>query len=473
MHYLAPVVALAAAAVNLTSGFVHYPHHSIGLADRRGPCYPAEMTSGLPFKPVDPNVIHHLVERRGFVTVPLDHGVVGGPTIDIFYRLIPAHGTHVDDTSKPVVVVINGGPGIPASFYRALDFDYASDAVYKGLDRFKHLLATHHVLIADQRGTDGNSAPLDMDDSSLDPNLIARLFSADSHALDYLAVVDQVIPERQPWYVIAQSYGGLPGVHLVAQRTRRRPVGIVFSSSALPFEDPLASMRARRQEQLRLNLHLVTIVPEIAARLDHVRAHLTSLQLDPRLVHGLFVLLGKDVPGVWEPEVVRRLDKIGRQARAEVLADVEAGLELPSLLNYILSSSNFSPGETDRTLAATCSREIPFEPWMIDEHVMLMTTGQDGTWREAMVDGIDRAPPAGTPMPTLADLRLAIGESQVLFTAADNDAFVPGDMYRDHVDMFLVPGHTEVRTLPGGHHAIFLEKGYEAFIAWERAIGSN
>lgn len=429
------------------------------------------MTSGLPFKPVDPNVKNHPVERRGFVTVPLDHTTAGEETIDIFYRLIPAHGSHVDDTTKPVVVVINGGPGIPSSFYRPLDYDYSPGAVRAGLDRFKHLLATHHVLIADQRGTDGNSAPLDMDDASLDANLVARFFSSDSHALDYLAVVDAVIPPHQPWYVIAQSYGGLPGVHLLAQTSRRRPEGIIFSSSALPFEDPLASMRARRQEQLRLNLHLQSVVPDIAARLERVRAHLTSLGLDPDLVHGLFVLLGKDVPGVWEPEVIRRLDKIGAQTREQVLADVEAGLELPSLLNYILSSSNFSPGWTDRTLAAQCSKDVPFEPWMIDEHIMLMATGQDGSWREAMVDAIDRTPPPGTPMPTLEALRAAIGESHVLFTAADNDAFVPGDMYRDLVDMFLVPGHTEVRTLPGGHHAIFLEKGYEAFIAWSSALG--
>ncbi len=431
------------------------------------------MIAGLPFKPVEPNVLAHAVERRGFVTVPLDHAAGGGPTLDIFYRLIPAHGSHVDDATRPIVVVINGGPGIPASFYRPLDFDYAPDAVRPGLDRFKHLLATHRVLIADQRGTEGQSAPLDMDDPSIDPNLVARFFSSDSHALDYLAVVDAVVPAGEPYYVIAQSYGGLPGMHLVAQRGRRRPAGIVFSSSALPFEDPLGSMRQRRREQLRLNLHLATVVPDIAARLDRVRAHLSALGLDPKLVHGLFVLLGKDVPGVWEPEVVRRLDKIGAQTREEVMHDVAAGLELPSLLNYILSSSNFSPGWTDRTLAATGSREIAFEAWMIDEHEMLMQTGQDGTWREAMVAAIDRAPPPATPFPTLAELREAIGESQVLFTAADNDAFVPGDSYRESVARFTVPGHTEVCTLPGGHHAIFLEKGYQTFIDWTKRLAQG
>lgn len=428
------------------------------------------MLPGLPMKPVDPRIAEHPVERRGFVTVPLDWSARAGPHIDLFYRLIPAHGSTPDDPSKPIVVVINGGPGIPASFYRALDYDYSGHTVAPGLDRFKHLLGTHRVLIADQRGTDGGSAPIDMDDPSIDPDLIARYFSADSHALDYLAVVDHVIPEGEDYFVIAQSYGGLPGMQLIAQRDRRQPRGIIFSSSALPFEDPFHHTRSRRREQQRLNLHLRAVVPDIVARLDTTRRHLSALGLDPGLVHGLFVLLGKDVPGKWEPEVVARLDKIQRQGRAEVLADVAAGAEEPSLLNYILSSSNFYPGWTDRNLARAVSAEIPFEPWMIDEHEMLMQTGQDGGWRQALVDRIDRQPPPGTPSPTLEVLREALSHTHALFTAADNDAFVPADSYRGFVAPFLVPGRGELRTLPGGHHAIFLEAGHAAFIDWARGI---
>lgn len=429
------------------------------------------MIAGLPLKQVDPHVIDHPVERRGFVTVPLDHAAPDGPTIDIFYRLIPSPGRPLDDPERPIVVVINGGPGIPSSFYRPLDYDYGLHRMPKGgLDRFAHLLTTHRVLIADQRGTDGQSAPLDMDDPSIDPNLVARYFSSDSHALDYLAVIDRVIPPDEPFYVIAQSYGGMPGMQLIARRERRQPRGIVFSSSALPFEDPLEAMRHRRREQLKLNLHLRDVVPDIAARLVATRAHCEAVGVDPDIVHGLFALLGKDVPGVWERDVVKRLDKIQRQTRAEIMADVEAGLELPLLLNYILSSCNFSPGWTDRTMAALGSREIPFEPWMIDEHEMLMKTGQDGSWREALVAAIDAAPPPATPMPTLDELRAALAEGQALFTAADNDAMVPGDSYKDTVAAFLVEGHTQVKTLPGGHHAIFLEKGHEALLDWSRSF---
>lgn len=428
--------------------------------------------AGLPFKPVDRSVADHPIERRGFLTVPLDWTVPAGAQIELFWRLIPAYGGTPDDPSKPIVVVINGGPGIPASFYRPLDYDYAQRKNPKGgLDRFLHLLETHRVLIADQRGTDGASAPLDVDDPTIDPDLVAKHFSSDSHALDYLALVDHLVPAGERFFVIAQSYGGLPGMQLVAQRDRRQPTGIVFSSSApLPFEDSLAQMRSRRGEQLKLNQQLRAAVPDIAERLERARAHVTSLGLDPVIVQGLWALLGKDVPGVWEQEVVKRLERMMGQTRAEVLQDVEDGLEAPSLLNYILSSSNFSPGWTDRTLAALGSREIPFEPWMLDEHEMLMQTRKDVAWRAALVDRIDAHPPAGTPFPTLEALRAALAESQALFTVADNDAMVPGDLYRETVARFLVPGHGAVVSLPGGHSAIFLERGHAAFVAWSSTL---
>ena len=293
------------------------------------------------------------------------------------------------------------------------------------------------------------------------------VLSSMANIAGYRAVIEALIPNEDPFFIIAQSYGGMPGMQFVGHPGRRAK-GIVFSSSALPFEDPMESALGRRREQLRLNLHLRSVIPDIAERIGRVQAHYEALKLDPSLFHGLFVLLGKDVPGVWEPGVVARLDKILAQSREELLADIEAGQEAPNLLNYILSSVNFSPGFTDRTLAAQSSRAIPFEPWMIDENVMLMQTGQDGTWRQELINRFDAAPPPGTPLPTLETLREAIGKTQVLFTAADNDAFVPADVYEKAVEKFLVPGHTEMRTLPGGHSAIFLEKGYEAFIEWSR-----
>ena len=426
--------------------------------------------SQLRYKPVDPAVTAHPVEHRGFVTVPLDYSDPGGATIALFYRLIPAYGGRALDRDKPVIVVINGGPGVPASFYRPLDFDYATDTPPRGgLDRFKYLLRTHRVLLVDQRGTDGCSAPLDMDDPGLDARRVAALFSSDNHARDYLAAINALIPAGDPFFIIAQSYGGMPGMQYLALPDMRRPEGIVFASSALPYEDPLPVHLERRREQLRLNLQLRDAVPDIAERIARTRAHLAANGVDPDSVNGLYTGLGKDLPGLWEPALVARLDKMLAQTRDEILADIAHGLEGPSLLNYILPSVNFTAGYTDRTLARYGAEHVPFEPWMIDENWVLLQTGQDDSWRQALVAAFDADPPPPTPFPSVAALRAAVGRNRVLHTAADNDAFVPAASYLESIAKFLVDGHSQVRTLPGGHHAIFLEKGCEAFLAWAAA----
>lgn len=427
-----------------------------------------------PFKPVDPKVAQHPVERRGFVDVPFDYAnPIGSPKIPIFYRLIPAYGSRHDDPSHPVIVVINGGPGIPSSAYRPLDFDYANpDSPKNGaLDRFKYLRQSYRILLVDQRGTDGQSAPLDMENPALDADAIARGFSSDSQARDYLAVVEKVIPKDESFFLIAQSYGGMVGMQYLGLTLTgaRKPKGIVFSCSALPYEDVLAASLARRSEQLKLNRELREAFPDIKERLATVRARLKSLELDPNQVNGLFGFLGKGVKGVWEKGFVAQLEKMLTQTREELVKNNKADFGEVNLLNYILSSANFSPGETDRTIAARTSELVKYEPWMIDENWVAMQAGGGIAWREAFVTGMDRKPPPPTPFPSVADLRAAIALNEVLFTPADNDAFVPADIYLESLAKFEVAGHTSIRRLPGGHNAIFLEKGLPAFREWAAA----
>lgn len=434
------------------------------------------MTQRFKLHTVSRDILAHARERRGFVNVPLDYRDHGDPelgTIDVFYRLLPRHGVPLDGDTSPLIVVINGGPGIASHFYRPLDFDYEANLPPRGgLDRFRFLLEDFRVVIFDQRGTDGGSAPLDMEDPDLDPYEVARLFSSDSHARDAAALIAHLVPKDAPFFIIAQSYGGLPGMQYLALEGARRPAGIVFSSSALPFEDAVEQMLHRRSEQRRLNLALRDAVPDIESRLAATRAHLTAIGLEEDLVHCLWVNLGKGITGEWEPALVKRLDRIRGQTREEVLADMEHALETPSLLNYILSSANFSEGHTDRTLAALGSEQIPFESWMIDEHVMLMQTGQDGGWRQALVARLDEKPPAFIAQPSLEVLRAAIGQTQALFTAADNDAMVPRPAYEASVRPFLVDGHAALEFLPGGHNAIFLEEGARLFKSWAgRVLG--
>ncbi len=427
-----------------------------------------------PFKPVDPGVLRHAVERRGFVPAPFDHADPGGPKIPIFYRLIPAHGAALDDPAYPVIVVANGGPGFPSSAYRPIDYDYTDPASPKNgpFDRLKHLLLSYRVLLIDQRGTNGYSAPLDMENPALDADAIARGFSSDSQARDHLAVIEKVVPQGEPFFMIAQSYGGMVGMQYLSLTLAgaRKPKGIVFSCSALPYEDVLASSLARRAEQLKLNVELREAFPGIEKKLAEVRTRLKSLELEPAQINGLYGFLGKGVKGSWEKAFAAHLDKMLSQTREEIVKQNKDNSGEVNLLNYVLSSCNFTPGETDRTIAARTSELIPYEPWMIDENWVIMQAGGGIAWREAFVTAMDRRPPPATPFASVQDLRAAIALNSVLFTPADNDAYVPAESYVRAIAKFEVPGHTAIKRLPGGHSAIFLEEGHRAFREWAATL---
>lgn len=92
--------------------------------------------------------------------MPLDYSQGCSPNINIFYRMIPAYGSQINDKSKPIIVVMNGGPGAPSSVYRSLNFDYSKPNP-NIFDRFKYLLINYRILLVDQRGTDGLSLPID------------------------------------------------------------------------------------------------------------------------------------------------------------------------------------------------------------------------------------------------------------------------------------------------------------------------
>ncbi len=429
------------------------------------------MLSQFRFQKINSEVAYHPVEQRGFVTVPFDLSQPKGDTIEVFYRLLPAHHTNPEDSKKPIIVVINGGPGIPSSFYRPLDFDYQNpnSPANGSLDRFMFFLKTHRILLVDQRGTPGQTAPLNMDNPEQNAALVAKYFSSDSQAHDILAVIEKIIPREDEFYIIAQSYGGMVGMQYLSLPNARKPKGIVFSSSGLPYEDTLESYQSRRKEQLKLNHHLLQVVPTIKEKIFQVRGHLRSLGLDPNQVNSLYTLLGKNVAGVWEKDLVTCLDKMLQKDRGTIQKDFQKDMASFNLLNYILSYANF--GEfTDRMLAKITSEQIPFEPWMIDENWVLTQAGEKGTWLNQFVDNFDSNPPPTTPFSNPTELRAAIAHNQLLFTVADNDAFVPAESYLQSIKKYQVEGHTQIKLLPGGHHAIFLEKGHQEFLSWSTGL---
>jgi hypothetical protein len=250
----------------------------------------------------------------------------------------------------------------------------------------------------------------------------------------------------------------------------RKPKGIVFSCSALPYEHMQDAMEGRRLEQLKLNLELKAAFPDIGERIQKVRAYLESHSMEPNLVNGLYSHLGKNIKGVWEKEFVQHLDEILKKDKVGLEKEFKSHHGSGNFLNYILSSCNFTPGHTDRTIGRDLLKKIPFESWMVDENWVMIQIGVGVDYQEKIADQMDAHPPEPTSFAPIEEIRKAISSNQLLFTPAENDAFVPAETYMRQLQKFLVEGHTQVKHLPGGHNAIFLEKGHETLLAWLNTI---
>ena len=88
---------------------------------------PSLVRESLFYKSVPSGMVENAIEKRGLIDVPLDYDNPGGGHIKIFYRLLPCLTCDgPKDKKKPILVVINGGPGNASSGYRAYDFKYGS-----------------------------------------------------------------------------------------------------------------------------------------------------------------------------------------------------------------------------------------------------------------------------------------------------------------------------------------------------------
>lgn len=428
---------------------------------------PAADLAAIPFKPIDRRILEHRHEKRGLVTVPLDYDDPEGLQIEIFYRLMPAADSPAGAPAKPVLVVMNGGPGVPASIYRALDHDYGGD---NPGDAFGELSKHFRILAIDQRGT-GHSAPLDLDDPRLSPAVIARYFDSDEHARDHARVIDAVIPAGEPFFVLARSYGGHIGFQYLLLKDRERaPAGLVFSSPLLPDSQALPTFLARRQKQKELNLALRRSHPEVVTGLQRLRRHLRELGADPGAVNFLWDFLGRGTG--WEEALGRQIEWfLGRRDRAGIEEELgREARETVNLLNYVLSSAALTPGFTDRSITAETGRRIPLEDWMIDENWALAQIGNDGTWRQQFICSIDRNPPPPSRFPPLREIRRALGQTRTLFTLGRTDALLPLEMQLQSLERYSVTGRTSIRVFEGGHGAAFSPEGAEMVWRWASGI---
>src|SRR5262249_19137676 len=146
--------------------------------------------------------------------------------------------------------------------YRPYDYNYA-EIDGQDVDRIRPLTKAFRVLIMDQRGTAGYSTALNMEADPLDYDFIAKYFSADHVARDHERVINEIAPDED-FYMVFQSFGGMVGCQYMWRKDiQRKPAGVIFSSSAMPFENSLNHFIGRRAEQKSLNLRLREFEPRI------------------------------------------------------------------------------------------------------------------------------------------------------------------------------------------------------------------
>lgn len=187
------------------------------------------------------------------------------------------------------------------------------------------------------------------------------------------------------------------------------------------------------------------------------------------MAHFLWTFLGQGEDGDWQKKLESKLTALLAADKEGLLAWVaeEGG---HNFLNYILSNPMTSPGYTDATLARATAGRVPYEEdWMLDECWMLQKIGRDGTWRQEVIESMDAGPHPGLPYPSPDEIKRGFARSRVLFSLAEGDVFLPLEGVRANAALFAVPGVTSEIVLTGGHKALFLPKGAEAFRDWTNA----
>lgn len=198
--------------------------------------------------------------------------------LDIFARV-------VGDSSRPVLLFLQGGPGFPAPRER---FEWITEA-----------LKRYRVVLLDQRGT-GNSTRIDRAEPALiDAQLLTRL-RADAIVADAEAIRAELGIER--WDVLGQSFGGFCLAHYLTAHPER--VGKAFFTGGLPtvtrgvdevYRATFTKLRARHELFYREVPFAERRVREICRHLAQAEEHLpTGERLSPRRFRTIGAALGQE-----------------------------------------------------------------------------------------------------------------------------------------------------------------------------------
>ncbi|MFD0419980.1 alpha/beta fold hydrolase [Streptomyces sp. NPDC127108] len=195
-----------------------------------------------------------------FFTVPLDHSVPGGVTIQVFAREVVDPGRAGE--RLPWLLYLQGGPGGKSPRPSAGSPGWLDEA-----------LKTHRVLLLDQRGT-GRSTPVTARAAArfADPaGLAAHLghFRADAIVADAELIRRQLCGD-EPWETLGQSYGGF----LTLTYLSRAPEGLkaCYVTGGLPgltatADDVYARTYPRVRDRVR---GLYARYPQDATRLRRI-----------------------------------------------------------------------------------------------------------------------------------------------------------------------------------------------------------
>ena len=411
----------------------------------------AEDLEQLSFRSVDDSVTEHASEKRGFVSVPLNYENPEQKKIKLFYRFIPHDGSRgFKDQSKPVMVVINDGPGLSSESLRAYD------AEAKKTDNLTFFLKDYDVLLVDQRGT-GYSSPIDTDNSDLKPELIANYFDSDDIAKDYAQVIESLIPGR-PFYLLGLGYGGLALYSYIFHNKAPRPQSFIFANSSLPPYGFLKKYRSQRRLQYGLNLQMQRSDSAFKKDIRTLRKRLREEGGNPNAVNSLYSYMGGRNSKEWKTSLREELNKLLEMDSSDLEDHFEFTEKGPDLLRYVLSARSHTPGMTQRKLFKYFQKKLPLNPWMLDGFWQDSYLGDlEDTWKADWIRWVDKNPPPSTEFPSIRQLSSRFQRTPSLFIFGRDDKSSQTQFRRRELRWFKSP-KVQVVEVPGKGEFIF-EKG--------------
>lgn len=198
-------------------------------------------------------------------SMPVDHGIIGGPDITVFAREVVAVERERDEL--PWLLFLQGGPGSGAPRPTS-----RSGWLGAAVERFR-------VLLLDQRGT-ARSSRVDADSLAAQGNPAAQadylgLFRADAIVRDAERIRRDLLGDR-PWYLLGQSFGGFCTFNYLSAAPQGL-AGALVTGGIPPIGIAVDDVyRATYQRVLSRNARYRALYPADQERLRHIVEHLAE-----------------------------------------------------------------------------------------------------------------------------------------------------------------------------------------------------